>query len=156
MGWSPPYGLKKNIYVKIFFLLLIIIFYFENVAFFLAKLGSDFCPRVDNQTTGDTLQDLTQPLVEKLPSVIYPWVLDRAFWWRKPLPFFNIFRICVETRGQRMVRNIFLITMPASNCSLLAYCLLSLETFEVITSFRKYPQNSLNVSFHVDMMILKN
>ena len=33
---------------------IIIIFYFENVAFFHAKLGSDVCPRVDNQTYGDT------------------------------------------------------------------------------------------------------
>ena len=41
-------------------------FYFENVAFLHAKLGSDVCPRVDNQTSGETLQDLTRPLVEKL------------------------------------------------------------------------------------------
>ena len=40
-------------------IIIIIIFYFENVAFFHAKLGSDVCPRVDNQTSGDTLQDLT-------------------------------------------------------------------------------------------------
>ena len=37
------------------------IFYFENVAFFHAKLGLDVCPRVDNQTSGETLQDLTRP-----------------------------------------------------------------------------------------------
>ena len=41
---------------------IIIIFYFENVAFFHAKLGSDVCHRVDNQTSGDTLQELTRPL----------------------------------------------------------------------------------------------
>ena len=28
--------------------------FFENVAFFHAKLWSDVCPRVDNQTSGDT------------------------------------------------------------------------------------------------------
>ena len=44
----------------------IIIFYFENAAFFHAKLGSDVCPRVDNQTSGDTLQDLTRPLSGKI------------------------------------------------------------------------------------------
>ena len=48
--------------------IIIIILYFENVAFFHAKMGSDVCPRVDNQTSGDTLQDSTQPLVEKSPS----------------------------------------------------------------------------------------
>ena len=51
---------------------LLIIFYFINVAFFLDYLGSDVCPRVDNQTSGDTLQNLTRPLVEKLPSASYP------------------------------------------------------------------------------------
>ena len=45
--------------------LIIIILYFENVAFFHAKLGLDFCPRVGNQISPDTLQDLTRPLVEK-------------------------------------------------------------------------------------------
>ena len=44
----------------------IIIFHFENVTFFNAKLGLDICPRVDNQTSGDTLQDLTQPLSGKI------------------------------------------------------------------------------------------
>ena len=44
---------------------IIIIFYFENVAFIHAKLGLDVCPRVDNQTSGETLQDLAWPLVEK-------------------------------------------------------------------------------------------
>ena len=55
---------------------LIIIFYFDNVAFFHAKLGSDICPRVNNQTSGDTLQHLTRPLLEILP-VIHPQVLER-------------------------------------------------------------------------------
>ena len=36
-----------------------IIFYFENVVLFHAKLGSKVCPRVDNQTSGGTLQELT-------------------------------------------------------------------------------------------------
>ena len=45
-------------------LIIIIILYFENVAFFHAKLGLDVCPRIDNQTSGDALQDLTQPLVD--------------------------------------------------------------------------------------------
>ena len=35
-------------------LIIIIIFYFENVTFFHAKLGSDVCPIVDSQTSGDT------------------------------------------------------------------------------------------------------
>ena len=35
-------------------MMMIIIFYFGNVAFFHAKLGSGICPRVDNQTSGDT------------------------------------------------------------------------------------------------------
>ena len=39
-----------------------IIFYFENVAFFHAKLGSEVSPRVDNQTSGDTVRGLTRPL----------------------------------------------------------------------------------------------
>ena len=43
---------------------IIIIFYFENVThFFHAKLGSDVCHRVDNQTSVDTLSDLTRSLV---------------------------------------------------------------------------------------------
>ena len=45
--------------IWIFLIIVIIILYFENVAFFHAKLGSDVCPRVDS---GDTLQDLTRPL----------------------------------------------------------------------------------------------
>ena len=34
--------------------IIIIIFYFENVAFFYAKLWSDVCPRVDYESSGDT------------------------------------------------------------------------------------------------------
>ena len=40
---------------------IIIIIYFENVTFFHAKqskLGSDVRPKVDNQTSGNTLQEL--------------------------------------------------------------------------------------------------
>ena len=36
-------------------IIIIIIFCLENIAFFHAKLRSDVCPRVDNQTSGDTL-----------------------------------------------------------------------------------------------------
>ena len=40
------------------------ILYFEKcLALFHARLGSDVCPRVDNQTLGDTLQDSTRSLV---------------------------------------------------------------------------------------------
>ena len=67
IGVSPSEGAVLSF-------IIIIIFYFENVAFFHAKLGSDVCPGVDNQTSGETLQDLTchQP-------VIHPWVLERVF-----------------------------------------------------------------------------
>ena len=65
-------------------------FIFKNVAFFHAKLGSDVCPSVDNQTSGDTLQGLTRPLVEKSPSASYPpWVLERVF--GDGMPFHAIF-----------------------------------------------------------------
>ena len=53
-------SLLKKHYLLI--IIIIVVFYFENVALFLDKLGSDVCPRVDNQTSGDTLQDLTRPL----------------------------------------------------------------------------------------------
>ena len=60
----------------------IIIFYFENIVFFLYKLGSDVCPRVDNKTSGNTLQDLTRPLEEKSPSASYPPMgIGASFWW---------------------------------------------------------------------------
>ena len=43
--------------------------------------------RVDNQTSGDTLQDLTRPLVETSPSVSYPPMgIGSRFWWRDALP----------------------------------------------------------------------
>ena len=65
----------------------IIISYFGDVTFFQAKLGSDVCPRVDNQTSGDTLQKLTRPLVEKSPSASYPPMgIGTSFWWRDALP----------------------------------------------------------------------
>ena len=44
----------------------IIIIFILKVAFFHAKLGSDVNPRVDNQTSGDTSQDLTQSLSGKI------------------------------------------------------------------------------------------
>ena len=59
-----------------------IIFYFENVAFFHAKFGSDVCNRVGNQTFGKILQDLARPLVENLPSASYPPIgIGASFWW---------------------------------------------------------------------------
>ena len=68
-----------------------------NVAFFHAKLGSDVCPRVDNQTSGDTLQDLTRPLVEKSPSASYPSIgIGASFWWWDALPHQSV-RIREET-----------------------------------------------------------
>ena len=70
----------------IIIIIVIIIVYFENVAFFYAKLGSDVCPRVDNQkTSGDTLQDLTRPLVGKSPSGYYsPMGIGQVFGGRMP------------------------------------------------------------------------
>ena len=52
--------IEQNYFHYWIIIIIIIIFYFENNAFFHAKLGWDVCPRVDNQTSGDTLQDLTQ------------------------------------------------------------------------------------------------
>ena len=61
--------------------------HFENIVSFYVKLGFDICPRVDNQTSGDTLQDSTRPLVEILPSASYPPMGIRAsFWWWDALP----------------------------------------------------------------------
>ena len=60
------------VYLQTFYILhyeiiiIIIIFYFENVAFFYAKLGSDVCPWIDNHNSGETLQDLTRPLSGKI------------------------------------------------------------------------------------------
>ena len=48
-----------------------IIIYFEIVTFFHVKLGLDVCPRVDNQTSDDNLEELTWPLVEKSLSASY-------------------------------------------------------------------------------------
>ena len=68
-----------------------LILYFENVVFFHAKLGSDVFPRVDNQTSGDTLQDLTQPLVEKSPSASYPPMgIGASFRWRDAFNLDNL------------------------------------------------------------------
>ena len=67
--------------------------------FFRAKLGSEVCPKVDNQTSGDTLQDLTRPLNRKSPSAIYPRVLERVLvvgCLSKPTIFHNWFIVaCV-------------------------------------------------------------
>ena len=71
----------------IIIIIIIIVFYFENVTFFHAKLGSGVFPRVDNQTSGNTLQDLTRPLVEKSPSASYPPMgIGASFWWWDALP----------------------------------------------------------------------
>ena len=53
---------------------IIIIVYFENVAFLHAKLGSDVCPWVDNQTSGDTSQESTRSYVRwvNLGSQVLP------------------------------------------------------------------------------------
>ena len=89
-------GPKKNYYCSLKWIntrgtahsrTFIIIFYFENVAFYQAKLGLDVCPRVDNQTSGETLQDLTRPLAEKSPSAIYPPKgFGTSFWWWDAIP----------------------------------------------------------------------
>ena len=46
-----------------------------------SELGSDVGPRVDSQTTGDTLQDLTPPISGKncQQPVIHPWMLLQDF-----------------------------------------------------------------------------
>ena len=58
-------------------ILSIIIIYFENVAFFHTKLGLDVCPKVDNQTSGDTLQDSTQPPSGK---IAISQLSDHGYW----------------------------------------------------------------------------
>ena len=58
---------------------IIIILYFENFAFFHAKLGSDVRPRVDNQTSGDTTRfNSTTKWKNRHHPVIHPWVLERV------------------------------------------------------------------------------
>ena len=53
----------------------------------IVKLGSDVCPRVDNQTSGNTLQGLTWPIVEKSPSASYPPTgIGANFWWQDASP----------------------------------------------------------------------
>ena len=59
---------------------------FENVTLFHDKLGLDVCPRGDNQTSGDTLQDSTWRLVEKSPSADPPMDIGASFWWQDALP----------------------------------------------------------------------
>ena len=82
----PPFSaspLKENTN------LYIIIFYFENVAFSHAKLGSDVRPRVDNQTSGNILQILTQSLSGKITInqlSTHTSEIGANFWWRDALP----------------------------------------------------------------------
>ena len=100
--WCIHFGLrpnetKKEVVASIHVSLIIIIFYFENVAVFHAKLVSDTCPRVDNQTSGDTLQDLTRP-VKKLPSASYPLMgIGASLWWQDALPHHQPVRIRKES-----------------------------------------------------------
>ena len=69
----PSFQYETNAVFKVFDnVIIIIIFYFKSVTFFHAKLGSDVCPRVDNQTSGDTLQDLTRPYLISHPTIFYP------------------------------------------------------------------------------------
>ena len=58
---------SSSIIIVIIIIIIVIINYHRHLLFwkrrfFHAKLGSDVCPRVDNQTYGDTLQNSTQPL----------------------------------------------------------------------------------------------
>ena len=68
-------------------IIVIIILYFEKVAYFHAELESDVCPRVYNRTSGGTSLDLTQSLVEKMPSASYPpKSIGASFWWQDAYP----------------------------------------------------------------------
>ena len=83
--YCEQFLIKNNFLFTKLFSHFIIIFYFVNIACFHAKLGSYVCPRVDNQTSGDTLQDLTQPHVEKSPyrpGIHAPMGIGASFWWR--------------------------------------------------------------------------
>ena len=68
--------------------IIIIIFYFGNVVFFQAKLGSDVCSRVDNQPSGDTQQDLTKPLNGKIAisQLFTHGYIGASVWWWDALP----------------------------------------------------------------------
>ena len=66
-------------YIKLHFIL-------KNVAFSDAKLGSDVCLREDNQTSGNILQMLTQPLSGKIAILLYTSEIGANFWWRDALP----------------------------------------------------------------------
>ena len=71
---------------------IIIVFYFGNVAFFHAMLGLDIWPKVYNQTSGDTLQDLTRPLMEQSPTASYPIMgIGASFWWQLSSKYKNIY-----------------------------------------------------------------
>ena len=90
LGWFRFGGENKTEAFIIVVVIIIIVIYFDNSTFLHAKLGSDVCPRVDNQTSGNTLQDLTRPLVQKLPSASYPPMgIGASFRWRDALPHTN-------------------------------------------------------------------
>ena len=59
----------------LFITFVIIIIYFVNVTFFYAKLELDVCHRVDNQTSGNTLQQLTTSGKIAIEPVFQTWVL---------------------------------------------------------------------------------
>ena len=66
----------------------IIIFYFENVAFFHAKLGSAIRPRVDNRTSGVTLQDFNSTISGKMAisQLSTTHANGASFRWQDALP----------------------------------------------------------------------
>ena len=82
---APLYSLGAQVHLQMLLLSLwglplfwndfsiIIIIYFENVAFFHTKLGSDVCTRVDNQTYGDIIR-FNSTTSGKI-TISHPWVL---------------------------------------------------------------------------------
>ena len=83
-------------------------FILKNVAFFHAKLWLDVCPRIDNQTTGDTLQDLTWHLVEKSQSASYPSMgIEASFFIYKT-------EIVVGMKKSRHVKIVFVQILTAN------------------------------------------
>ena len=63
----------------------LIIFYFENLAFFNTPHSPQVCG-VDNQTFGDNLKDFNWTIVEKSPSALNPPMgIEANFWWRDAL-----------------------------------------------------------------------
>ena len=71
---------------KSFFL--IIVFYFENVAFLYAKLGSDVCPRVDEPNLWQHCTRFNSTTKwKKSSSACYPPMgIGAGFCWRVALP----------------------------------------------------------------------